>query len=329
MVFDSLLAPIIVDVTLRDGGYLNRWEFTQQQISYALDMAQRCGVDLIEIGYVDDREGLPVAASWSPRELERFHISRESSKIAVMCRPSVSKPLHVLAQRKDFIDLVRIPVDVRNLEPANELAEICQSQDLPISFNLTSISSYSVSDLKQAVLRLSPYASCVYLADSRGALRPGEIPIIVRALQDTVNCKIGFHAHNNLGLALANTRSALESGCSMIDGSLCGIGLGGRNLDLTDAIELAKEYRPTISNVLSRSDIDEMSLGVSAPGEELEMYAMSGERNLKMEWVMMMIDQLGIDGTRSTIQTLPKRSWLDHRELENWIPTEVWRRLVW
>jgi len=326
---EGFSAPVLIDVSLRDGGYLNNWSFTQQQISNALRVGQRMGADIVEIGYFDDRGDLPVAASWKPKDLETIANFRKTTKIAAMCRPTVQNPIDVVSRRRDFVDLIRIPVDVRNTTPANRLADICEQFGVAVTFNLTSITSYEIKDLVIAYEQLSTYASGVYLADSRGALKPDDIIPIAKALGESSNFRLGFHAHNNLGLARKNTQKAIECGFTMIDGSLCGIGLGGRNLDLMDAVELLRLHRKDLPPTSMEFLIDEEALGVPKPGSEMGVFALSGERNLKMEWVAMMIEQLGLEESYHVVKNLPRRAWLDHRELEHEVGPIIWSRLVW
>ena len=321
--------PVLIDVTLRDGGYLNNWSFEQSHITTAISTAQLLGADIIEVGYFDDRDDLPIAASWKPQYLETIADFRQNTKIAAMCRPTVQNPIDVVSRRRDFVDLIRIPVDVRNTTPANRLADICERFGVAVTFNLTSITIYEIKDLVIATKQLSTYANGVYLADSRGALKPDDIAPIAKALGESSNFRLGFHAHNNLGLARKNTQKAIDCGFTMIDGSLCGIGLGGRNLDLMDAVELLRMHRKDLPPTSMEFLIDEEALGVPKPGSEMGVFALSGERNLKMEWVAMMIEQLGLETASKLVASLPRRAWLDHRELEHEVDPKIWSRLLW
>src|SRR5690606_32740340 len=82
---------------------------------------------------------------------------------------------------------------------------------------------------KQAKLMESYGADCVYVVDSAGALVPESVRERVSALKDALSINVGFHAHNNLGLAIGNTVAALEAGADQIDGTLRGLGAGVGN----------------------------------------------------------------------------------------------------
>ena len=72
-------------------------------------------------------------------------------------------------------------------------------------------------------------ADAVYLADSAGAMLPDGVRARVAALKDALDVEVGFHAHNNFGLAIGNSIAALEAGADQLDGSLRGLGAGAGN----------------------------------------------------------------------------------------------------
>jgi len=321
--------PVVLDVTLRDGGYLNNWQFTVPQIGMVIDTATKCGADIIEVGYIDDRDGLPVAASWRPEDLEKIRSTIGSPKLAVMCRPTVEHAVNVVKNRRTLIDLVRIPTDLRNPSLANRLADICLSFNVPCTFNITNISCYSDDQIEHAFKQLSDQVSIVYIADSRGALSPQRVQEIFTVLQSVRTCNWGYHAHNNLGLAEATTKAALDFGVELIDGSILGIGLGGRNLDLNTALSLASFYRPALHAQPTDYGVNELNLGVDPPGEELELYRLTGIKNFKMEWAMMMHECLGLEQACALVKQAPDYPMFSSDEFKSYVSETTWRKLRW
>ncbi|TVQ04235.1 MAG: hypothetical protein EA359_07100 [Balneolaceae bacterium] len=327
--FSDRKKPILIDVTLRDGGYLNDWNFNERQIQTAISAAGNLGADIIEIGYLDNEPGLPVTASWPPDFFDTIMHLKNGFLFAAMVRPSVKDAKNVLRSRKDTIDLVRIPVDLRNTDPANRLSELCSESGMCFTFNLTSVSCYTDSQIGDAVRSLNPEAAAVYIADSRGALLPDDVRRIVSIVKNNRAGLTGYHAHNNLGLAYQNTKEALLSGCKLIDGSLCGIGLGGRNLNLSEAIDLAKEYRTDWLQRDGTIPISEEMLGVPKVSDESIIYHLSGERNIKMEWIQLMIDQLGVETTKLIVDRIPRSNYYYEEELKPYIEKKYWDRIQW
>lgn len=68
--------------------------------------------------------------------------------------------------------------------------------------------------------------------DSAGASTPQMVSGTVKFLVDKLNVKVGFHAHNNLGLAVSNSLVAIQAGATIIDGTLRGFGAGAGNCQL-------------------------------------------------------------------------------------------------
>jgi len=83
--------------------------------------------------------------------------------------------------------------------------------------------------VEQAKLFESYGAEVVYVTDSAGNLLPHEVKERISALKNNLSCQIGFHGHNNLSMAMANTVAAVEAGATYIDGSLRCLGAGSGN----------------------------------------------------------------------------------------------------
>jgi 4-hydroxy 2-oxovalerate aldolase len=116
---------------------------------------------------------------------------------------------------------------------------------------------------EQAALMDSYGAHAVYVVDSAGALVPQAVADRVRALRETVSCEVGFHAHNNLGLAVGNTLAAVEAGATWVDGSLRGLGAGAGNAQTEVlAAALHRAGYETGADVFKLSDLAD---GVVAP----------------------------------------------------------------
>jgi isopropylmalate/homocitrate/citramalate synthase len=69
----------------------------------------------------------------------------------------------------------------------------------------------------------------IYIVDSAGGMMPREVVDYIHAIRDVTEVPIGFHGHNNLGLAVGNSLIAIEEGVSLVDGSLQGLGRSAGN----------------------------------------------------------------------------------------------------
>ena len=86
--------------------------------------------------------------------------------------------------------------------------------------------------LEQAAKMQLYGAEGIILMDSAGAYLPKDVREKVTVLVNGLNVPVGFHAHNNLGMGIANSLTAIESGAKIIDGTSKGFGAGAGNAQL-------------------------------------------------------------------------------------------------
>ena len=321
--------PIVLDVTLRDGGYINDWRFTPEQVDAAIRLAALANVDLIEVGYVDDRPGLPEVASCPPDMLKRARGLCGRSKLAGMIRSTVADPEAVLGARRGLLELLRIPLDMRSLEPALTLGRICTEHGFAHTFNFVGASCFELERLSEVAAQVPSDVQAIYVADSRGHLQPDNVAPLIAAVRKAWAGPIGFHAHDNLGLAMANSEAALAAGCELIDASIAAVGLGGGNLHIRDGMALAMRRRGDLHPDPRALEADESRIGLPAPGEAAALYRLTGERNLRMEWVHPMIDCFGLAQAEILIRDLPSRFWFNTDELIPFLGRERWEQIRW
>ena len=243
---------MILDCTLRDGGYYTDWNFSIDLLEQYWMAVQAGDVQLVEVGFrnplSDGNHGIYyysppewfeelVCVSTSGADCllgvmingDRFASSvngewtlDESELLA--CFPGVEA---------DFACFVRIAVTFENYKLGLALASHLRGYGYTIGLNLMQI--HRVPDHKVArVVREISQISIVdwlYFADSFGNLLPsrvGELTEIFRANFELG--KIGFHSHDNRGLAFANCLVALEKGIDVLDGTVLGMGRGAGNV---------------------------------------------------------------------------------------------------
>jgi 4-hydroxy 2-oxovalerate aldolase len=125
---------------------------------------------------------------------------------------------------------VRIAVTIDQLEETKVIADEVLERGYAVSINLMRASTLSDSEVRYASATLGASGVTIfYLADSFGGLLPDVTRMRIRAARDAFRGRVGFHAHDNMGLALANSVAAMEAGATMIDASVRGMGRGGGN----------------------------------------------------------------------------------------------------
>jgi len=228
-----------IDVTLRDGGYRNLFSFSENYARQHVQMVDRSGVEWIEIGY---RNG-----SFKPIDnIGQTGVSpdayicamREAAKrpcICVMVHPKNISESDLAHMRGLGVDMLRFCADQQNMARTLDYVRTAKQLGYIVCFNLTRISQHSAKTMaRQAEQAVEAGANVIYLADSNGSMTPERVERLVTTIHSISNgqCEVGFHAHDNVGLAMSNSIAALNAGASFIDSSLRGMGKGAGNLKL-------------------------------------------------------------------------------------------------
>ena len=99
----------------------------------------------------------------------------------------------------------------------------------------------STEKLLEEALKLQSYGAMgVTIMDSAGASTPEMVKRTIYTLYNGLNIRVGFHGHNNLGLAISNTYVAIKEGASIVDGTIRGFGAGAGNCQLEALVALLK-----------------------------------------------------------------------------------------
>ena len=145
--------------------------------------------------------------------------------------------------------------------------------------------------VEQAKLMESYGADNVYVVDSAGYLMPHQVTERIKALKENLSVNIGFHGHNNLSLAMANTLAAIEAGATRIDGSIRCAGAGAGNtqtevlvaacerlgiktgVDLYKMMDLAENIVAPILPVAQEITKDSLTLGYAGVYSSFALHA--------------------------------------------------------
>jgi 4-hydroxy 2-oxovalerate aldolase len=232
------MAIEILDCTLRDGGYNNLWDFNDALVRRYLSALDRTGVTWVEMGYRSAASSGPAGAyRYCTDQLLRTHEKSLSLRFAVMidgkaiCQSGSGGVAALFGPRSQSpVDLVRIAATIPLLPDLLPVCESLKALGYRVAVNLMQASEKSPAELGEAARFMDASgADMLYLADSFGSLTPAAVRPRVEAIASTFTRKIGFHAHDNLGLALANTLAAVDAGATIVDSSVGGMGRGAGN----------------------------------------------------------------------------------------------------
>lgn len=227
----------VLDVTLRDGGHLNDFHFTEAALHAILSPLNEAGIDYIEVGY---RNGsiVPIPnigiAGMSPDAyLTQCKALLTRTHMAVMAHCENIDKNDIIALKKNGVDLLRLCIPKGDAPLAIPLIQYAQDAGLLVSLNFIHMSQYTPELLYETVDKVMPFKpDMIYFADSNGCMHPNRTHDIYTYCTQHYTIPFGFHGHDNLGLAQANTLAAMQAGAHYIDGSLAGAGKGIGNLKL-------------------------------------------------------------------------------------------------
>jgi 4-hydroxy 2-oxovalerate aldolase len=225
----------ILDCTIRDGGHLNGWRFEPACVRAAYDAARTSGIDYFEAGYRNPggRAELGPFAT-CPDEL-LFEVLRPSDdcRLAVMtdagrggaelfadCLPELTP-----------VRAVRVAAYPYELAKAAATVEALHGKGYEVFLNLMAASE--LGEAEYSFLRAwqaKEVLAAVTFADSFGSFIPKDVAAIMGRLRAQGFERVGFHAHNSLQMAFANTLRAIEEGAALVDASIYGMGRGSGNV---------------------------------------------------------------------------------------------------
>lgn len=225
---------IITDTTLRDGSHSVAHRFTANDISRVVTALDEAGVDIIEVGHGDGLAGSTANYGFSAvPEMDLIKAAVQSAKqakIAALLLPGIGT-VPDLEKVKDLgVKVIRVATHVTEADIAHEHIEVAKKMGFHVVGFLMMAHRANTERVVEEGKKMESYgADVVYATDSAGALLPNGVRDRISALKSALKVPVGFHSHNNLGLAIGNSLAAMEAGATYIDGSLGGLGAGAGN----------------------------------------------------------------------------------------------------
>lgn len=224
----------ITEVSLRDGSHAVNHQFTEEQVRNVVRALDDAGMHYIEVCHGDGLGGSTIQYGRSlvdeMKLIEAAVDEAKNSVIAVLQLPGIGTVNELKQARSLGAGLVRVATHVTEADVSAQHINIARELGMEtIGFLMMAHSVPKEKLLEQAKLMESYGAEAVYVTDSAGAMTPEDVRVRIAALRESLSCEIGFHAHNNLSLAVANTLVAIEEGATRIDGSVRCLGAGAGN----------------------------------------------------------------------------------------------------
>lgn len=251
----------VVDATIRDGGLVNNFYFTDEFIKELYEANIKAGVDYMEFGYKASKDLFDVNefGKWKFCDEEDIRSivgdNQSDMKIAVMAdvgRTDFEKD--IIDKKDSVIDLIRIATYINTIPAAIEMIEYCHAKGYETSVNIMAVSTANSKDVEQALEMLGQSSvDVIYLVDSYGSLYPEQVRELTEmyvSVAEKYGKKVGMHAHNNQQMAFANTIEATAHGASYLDATMMGMGRGAGNCILEGLLGFLKNPRYRVIYVL-------------------------------------------------------------------------------
>jgi 4-hydroxy-2-oxovalerate aldolase len=224
----------ILDSTLRDGSHALSHQLTVEQVTQVAKGLDDAGVEMIEVSHGDGLGGSTITYGFSRQsELELLKAASsviKKGRLAVLLLPGIGTKDDLKMAVDCGAKVAQIATHCTEADIAEQHIGLAKKMGMEV-ISMLMLSHMAAPDkiAEQGKLLESFGADFVQVTDSAGALIPTTVRERVGALRSAIKIGVGFHGHNNLSLAVANSVVAIEEGASWIDCCTCGLGAGSGN----------------------------------------------------------------------------------------------------
>lgn len=251
----------VVDCTLRDGGLVNNFAFSEEFVKELYRTNIKAGVDYMEFGYKASKE------IFHKEEYGKWKFCEEEDIRAVVGNNDFDLKISVMADvgRTDYkndilkksdsvIDMVRTATYIHQIPAAIEMIQDAHEKGYETTVNIMAISKVREDELSKGLEILAESdVDIIYLVDSFGAFYPEQVRRLTDMymnIAEKYNKRIGIHAHNNQQLAFANTIEAVTNGASYLDATVSGMGRGAGNCYMESLLAFLRNPRYNLVPVM-------------------------------------------------------------------------------
>jgi 4-hydroxy 2-oxovalerate aldolase len=224
----------IVDSTLRDGSHAVSHQYTAEQYAAIAGGLDAAGIEYIEVSHGDGLAGSSInygrSALTDEQMLKAAASTIKRAKLAVLLIPGIGTQEDLKMAADNGARAVRVATHVTEADIGEQHIGLTKKLGMEaVGFLMMVHMSPPEKVVEQARLFESYGADWINIADSAGAMLPEDVKARVGAVVDAVKVPVGFHAHNNLTVATANSLAAVEVGATYLDACCRGLGAGAGN----------------------------------------------------------------------------------------------------
>jgi len=263
----------ILDCTLRDGSYPIDFQFTAEDTALICSALEAAGIRVLEVahglGLGAAREGKGDQAATDEAYLRAARSAVREGRVGAFFIPGIGVEDDLRLAADCGVDFIRIGTNVTELDQAEPFIASAKALGLYVCCNLMKSYAVPAEEFAARGKMAAEYgADCFCLVDSAGGMMPEDVTAYLEAAAAACDLRLGFHGHDNLCMAVANTLAAQEAGATLIDTSLQGLGRSEGNavtevtvailqkrgllldIDVNALLDVAEAYiRPLVSRV--------------------------------------------------------------------------------
>ena len=260
----------VLDVTLRDGGCVIDFNFGQPYMDKILAAEEESGVDVIELGYLDDTKGSEQGRTQfiNERVISEHFLKHKKAGVTYVAMMDYGK--FNVDNLSDYdgcgIDGIRLAFHKKNMKDMIPLGKKIMAKGYQFFIQPMITMRYSDNELLELIDLVNkelPDASGFYIVDSFGEMRPNDMDRLLNLVDHNLipSMTLGFHSHNNLQMSYSNACALLQFPTNrnlMLDSSIMGMGKGAGNLNTELLLEhlnlyYGKQYKiPPLLEVMDK-----------------------------------------------------------------------------
>lgn len=294
----------LLDCTLRDGGYLNDWEFGYTNLISTFERLVNTNTEIIEIGFLDERRNFDINRSIMPDSKSAGKIygkvDKKKSIIVGMIDYGTCSINQLEKCEDSYLDGIRVIFKKHLMHEAIAFCKQVKDLGYKVFAQAVSITSYNDEELMELVdlvNELEPYA--MSMVDTYGLLYKENLMHYFVQLDKHLKKGIGlgYHSHNNFQLAYSNCMEVLRYETKrpvIIDGTLYGMGKSAGNAPIELlAMHLNEQYEKNydISQMLEAIDGNIMQWHQKTPWGYSMFYYVAASNHCHPNYVQALMDR--------------------------------------
>lgn len=222
----------LLDCTLRDGANVVGLGFDRELTVSMIEALLKCGITEIEFGHAhgigcDDEPGTPL----TDREyLELYQPYKGKGQFGMFLQSKAATEEIVNLAAQGELNFLRVGNLAGNGAQSEHAIGLVKGAGLKCRYSIMRVYLLTPKEAaREAALLEKLGVDEITLMDSAGTMLPQEVAAYIKAAKEWVSIPVGFHGHNNLGMAAANALAAMEAGADSLDCGLMGMARSAGN----------------------------------------------------------------------------------------------------